>query len=142
MLIVFYKKNNESLNEDTFIFAVERRAQLFLVSESTVDGRATYIFKANIDTYVDVVHAIYDYIGSPRKAKRMSLRKRDADTTSLGYDGYVTHSAFDHWQQKLETVFNFNSGIKLKNRYLQNVSNISAKLINFINPGALKPSYS
>jgi hypothetical protein len=97
---------NSISTEDTFIFVVERQAKLFLVWESTVHGRATYIFKANIDNYVDVVQAIYDYIGSPRKAKRMSLRKRDAETSNLCYDGYVTHSAFDHWQQKLETVFN------------------------------------
>ena len=90
--------------EDTFLFVIQRQQQLFLVWESTVQGRATYIFKTTMDSYVEVVQSIYDYIGSPRKAKRMALRKKDADTLNLGYDGYVTHSAFDHWQQKLEAV--------------------------------------
>jgi hypothetical protein len=102
--------SGNSLNtEDTFIFVLERKSKLFLVWESTVHGRATYVFKTNNDCYLDVVQAIYDYIGSPRKAKRMSLRKRDADTSNLGYDGYVTHSAFDHWQQKLEMSFSQHS---------------------------------
>jgi hypothetical protein len=97
---------NSVSTEDTFIFVIERQAKLFLVWESTVHGRATYIFKAALDNYIDVVQAIYDYIGSPRKAKRMALRKRGTETSNLGYDGYVTHSAFDHWQQKLEAVLN------------------------------------
>lgn len=95
--------------EDTFIFVLERQSKLFLVWESTVHGRATYVFKTDTDSYLDVVQAIYDYIGSPRKAKRMSLRKRDADTSNLGYDGYVTHSTFNHWQQKLEISFSQHS---------------------------------
>jgi len=96
---------NSVSTEDTFIFVIERQSKLFLVWESTVHGRATYIFKATVDNYVEVVQAIYDYIGSPKKAKRMSLRNRDSETTNLCYDGYVTHSAFDHWQQKLGAIF-------------------------------------
>lgn len=96
---------NSLVTEDTFIFVLERQSKLFLIWESTVHGRATYIFKTDINNYLDVIQAIYDYIASPKKGKRMALRKRASDTSNLCYDGYVTHSAFDHWQQKLEASF-------------------------------------
>jgi hypothetical protein len=92
---------NSTSTEDTFIFTVRSKTHLYLVWESTLNGRATYIFVTDLDHYEMTIQSIYDYIASHQKAKRMKLRKKDEHTTELNYHAYITHSSFAHWKEKL-----------------------------------------
>jgi hypothetical protein len=92
---------NSMTTEDTFIFTVQSQMHLYLVWESTLNGRATYIFVTDSDHYEMTIQSIYDYIASHQKAKRMKLRKKDEHTAELNYHAYITHSSFSHWKEKL-----------------------------------------
>jgi hypothetical protein len=95
---------NSIVTEDTFIFTISNKEHLFLVWESTLHGRATYIFAANPNQYELTIQSIYDYIASHQKAKRMKLRKKNADVIELNYVNFITHSSFEHWREKLTKV--------------------------------------
>lgn len=88
-------------SEDTFIFTTSRGQVLYLIWESTIPGRATYVFTADAESYEGVIQSIYDYIASYQKAKRMKLRRNDEQITELNYHAYITHSSFAHWKEKL-----------------------------------------
>ncbi len=93
---------NSISTEDTFIFTTRRADDLFLIWESTLAGRATYVFKTTTSNYEDVIQRIYDYIASYQHGKRMRLRKKDSPDADLNYCAYIIHSSFDHWREKLD----------------------------------------
>jgi|GEM_PF-3165987 len=95
-------------SEDTFIFTIRIGSTYYLIWESTLPGRATYIFTATAESYEETVQQIYDYIASAQKAKRMKLRKKDEQAAEMNCLTYITHSSFDHWKEKLERVIMFS----------------------------------
>ena len=87
--------------EDTFIFTISYQGRLYLVWQSTLHGRATYMFTTNLEDYEETIQNIYDYIASHQKAKRMKLRKKDLQVGDLNCIAFITHSSFEHWKEKL-----------------------------------------
>lgn len=87
--------------EDTFIFTISTQEIVYLVWESTVKGRATYVFRTDRKNYEKSLQAIFDYIASVQKAKRTKIRNRIAGIDELSYHVYITHSSFAGWVAKL-----------------------------------------
>lgn len=92
------------VTEETFVFTIVREEVLFLVWESTLHGRATYLFATDEQSYEEALQSIYDYIASHQKAKRMKLRKKDLQVGDFNCVAYVTHSSFEHWREKLDAA--------------------------------------
>lgn len=92
---------NSIVTEATFIFTLRNKGRLFLVWESTRKGKATFLFTTDLEHWTESIQAIYDYIASRQRAKRMKLRMHNPDMDKLKYQTIVTHTSFRHWQEKL-----------------------------------------
>lgn len=92
--------------EDTFIFTITRKNRIFLIWESTVNGRASYIFTSKENDYEDILQSIYDYISSYQRTKRMKLRTKDNSASDLNYVTFITHNSFEKWKIKLNSIIN------------------------------------
>jgi len=97
---------NSVSTEDTFIFTVSHGGRLYLVWESTLHGRATYIFSTDIERYEESIQLIYDYIASYQKAKRMRIRNREISSKDLNYIAFLRHSSINQWKEKLQQLLN------------------------------------
>jgi hypothetical protein len=89
---------NTLKEEDTFIFTIKEVNRILLIWESVNFSRATYIFQADKETYLDKLYNIFGYIISGEKHKRSSLRELIPQSNSINV---IEHDDFASWKTKI-----------------------------------------
>ncbi|WP_118953362.1 hypothetical protein [Taibaiella helva] len=102
--IEIISSGNNILEQDTFIFTFKSKSSIFLIWESTLKGRATYIFKCSEIDIEDKLQKIFDYISSISNAKRTRLRNSMNDQVNLNYLTPINHTQFESWKTKVDLV--------------------------------------
>lgn len=92
---------NGELNEDSFIFTLKTSYKIYLVWESCLDRKATYIFESKPDEYKETVVTIVKFILS-EKTTRMDLRQSfiRENLNNINCE-LIYHDSFKDWKQKL-----------------------------------------
>ncbi|WP_293929467.1 hypothetical protein [Sphingobacterium sp. UBA6320] len=99
----------QGISEDTYLYSIACKSKscLLIVWESSVQGRATYVFLSNKQDYIDTIQTIFDYISSNKRSKRLSLRQKNSDNLlDIDCIGFIKHQSFEHWKMKLQTYIN------------------------------------
>lgn len=96
---------HQVISEDTYLYSVSCRNSecLLIIWESSSSGRATYVFLSNRQNYINTIQAIFDYISSNRKAKRLSLRRKESDLPIVDCVGFIKHHSFEQWKIKIDS---------------------------------------
>lgn len=98
---------NEKLvsEEDTFLFTIKNSSNNYIVWESTLINKATYVFKTNENSYLADVQRIFDFIASGQNCKRRKLRYAiKTKENPFNSIGIIQHSNIDTWKEKLKNI--------------------------------------
>ena len=92
---------NGELNEDSFIFTLKTSNKIYLVWESCLDKKATYIFESTPEKYKETVVTIVKFILS-EKTTRMDLRQNfmRENLNNIKCE-LIYHDSIKNWKQKL-----------------------------------------
>ena len=63
-----------SITEETFLFTTIHKKKVFIIWESTLINRATYVFGSNNNSYSADIQRLFDFIASSQSKKRKRLR--------------------------------------------------------------------
>ncbi len=92
--------------EPGFVFTFTNKKTSYLVWESTIISKATYIFKLEIDSYEDSKDALIAYIKSNILFKRDRLSKtNDKYGRILGFANKLIHRDYRMWETSLKSIF-------------------------------------
>lgn len=103
---------NGKLNEDSFIFTLKTSNKIYLVWESCLDKKATYIFESNPEKYKETVVTIVKFILS-EKTTRMDLRQNfiRENLNNIKCE-LIYHDSIKDWKLKLTKKTTGNNGCK------------------------------
>ena len=91
--------------EDTFLFTIKNSINNYIVWESTLINKATYIFKTSDNSYSEDVQKLFDFIASGQNRKRRKLRfaikTKENPFNSIGV---IQHSNVDTWKEKFKSM--------------------------------------
>jgi hypothetical protein len=92
-----------NFTEETFLFTAPREKNLYIVWESTLINRATYIFKTEKNSYLSNIQKLFDFIASSQPRKRRQLRhSMKLGKNELGAMSVVEHDSFDSWTKNIQ----------------------------------------
>ncbi|MBL7846235.1 MAG: hypothetical protein JNL40_02110 [Cyclobacteriaceae bacterium] len=92
------------LAEDGFIFTRRKGSSLFFVWESTLQNRATFIFRTTPTHHQVDLQRVFDFISSNRERKRSIIREASYKPNPLGAIGRVIHSNHPSWQVSMSKI--------------------------------------
>lgn len=91
--------------EETFLFTLKSLTNVYIIWESSLSNKATYVFETTEDDYLKAVQHIFDYIASEQSCKRRRLRYSiGLIENPLKCISYIQHNSFDSWKKKLELI--------------------------------------
>ncbi|TDB64361.1 hypothetical protein [Arundinibacter roseus] len=92
-------------HEETFLFTVKNPKYVYIIWESTLINRATYIFQTSDNSYTEDVQRLFDFIASGENSKRRKLRY-SIKTTENPFKsiGIIQHSNIDGWKMKIKSL--------------------------------------
>lgn len=93
--------------DDAFLFTINNKQKLYIIWESILINKATYIFETNKINYLEDLHFIFDFIASDNDKKRFKLGAliKDKDNKfNLVYK--LRHSTKEEWINKIEEIRN------------------------------------
>jgi hypothetical protein len=102
--IEIINSGSKFIEQDTFIFTVMKQPFVFLIWESTVKGKATYVFKCLESEMENKLQELFDYISSDSNAKRIKLRNKLLDQDELNSAIAINHSKFENWKVKVKSI--------------------------------------
>lgn len=91
--------------DDAFLFTINTRTKMFIIWESVLINKATYIFKTNASNYFQDLQFIYDFIVSDNNKKRFKLGvliKEKENRFNLVYK--LIHSTKEEWISKIQNL--------------------------------------
>lgn len=107
--IILNGENEIIKTEPSLLITVLKKEKAFIIWESLLDIKATYIFTCKKDELSDRKQSIIDFIGSPiSKNKRTSLIKSKQLQSKLNFQKRIFHKDdFDSWRNSLLRSLNY-----------------------------------
>jgi hypothetical protein len=91
--------------EDTFLFTIKTSSKVYIVWESTVINKATYIFQTSGSSYPNDIQNLFDFIASKQNYKRRKLRHAiKTKGNPFKSIGVIQHLNTDTWKEKLKNI--------------------------------------
>jgi hypothetical protein len=98
--------NKQIISEDdAFLFTINTKTKMFIIWESILINKATYIFETNEINYFEDLQSIFDFIVSDNNKKRFKLGaliKLNENKFNLVYK--LIHSTKEEWIGKLQSI--------------------------------------
>ena len=97
---IIISSNQKPEIHDSFIFQVESGNKIYLIWESTIEKKATYIFlrqKSNI-------HLLFNYMTGENSNKRLTLIQNEEIKAHLSFVDRVVHNYYADWKKRIEYV--------------------------------------
>lgn len=91
--------------DDAFLFTINKKTKTYIIWESILINKATYIFETNKTNYLEDLHFIFDFIVSDNDKKRFKLGaliKDKENKFNLVYK--LRHSTKEEWINKIEGI--------------------------------------
>lgn len=89
-------------HEETFLFTIKGLKYNYIIWESTLINKATYIFQTNNNSYSEDVQKLFDFIASVENNKRRKLRfSSKTKENPFKSIGVLQHTNIDTWKVKL-----------------------------------------
>jgi hypothetical protein len=91
--------------EDTFLFSIVRGKNIFIIWESTLVNRATYVFQCSKKSYEKNVQEVFDFIASDQPGKRTMLRQKLKTAARIKNSiAVLQHTNLNSWANKLNRI--------------------------------------
>jgi len=106
---LFLSNDSVNIEEDTFLFTYTRENIEYIVWESTILNRATYVFSTLKNEYERSIQIIFEYIIAERKRKRIDLKSSiKTSNNQLNCIGTVNHMEFESWKAKFNNIIQYD----------------------------------
>jgi len=94
--------------EDTFLFTITNKKNIFIIWESTLINRATYVFRTSKFNYLMHVQNLFDFIASTQHKKRTRLRQSISNENNpLKSIGVLVHDDVTQWTSRLQDLMRY-----------------------------------